>query len=127
MTPTGPPPWSVEDIGACFVVKDSTGQKLAAVYYEEKPGRRSGNCARPGGSADVGKTQWKSCGRTVENLRFEAKLYTAWYLFRAPRRRTRGTSVIVRGPALQDNLSGAVSLCVYLKLPHKLNSRSVAQ
>jgi hypothetical protein len=22
-----PPPWSVEDIGACFIVKDSTGQK----------------------------------------------------------------------------------------------------
>jgi hypothetical protein len=36
-----PPPWSIEDIGACFVVKDSNGQKLAAVYYEEEPGRRS--------------------------------------------------------------------------------------
>jgi len=36
-----PPPWSVEDIGAAFVVKDSGGQKLAYVYYEEEPGRRS--------------------------------------------------------------------------------------
>ena len=36
-----PPPWSVEDIGACFVVKDSGGQKLAYVYYEEEAGRRS--------------------------------------------------------------------------------------
>jgi hypothetical protein len=36
-----PPPWTVEDIGACFIVKDSTGQKLAAVYYAEEPGRRS--------------------------------------------------------------------------------------
>jgi hypothetical protein len=36
-----PAPWSVEDISACFIVKDSTGQKLAAVYYEEEPGRRS--------------------------------------------------------------------------------------
>jgi hypothetical protein len=36
-----PPPWSVEDIGAAFVVKDSSGQKLAYVYYEEEPGRRS--------------------------------------------------------------------------------------
>jgi hypothetical protein len=36
-----PPPWSVEDIRACFVVKDSNGQKLAYVYYEEEPGRRS--------------------------------------------------------------------------------------
>jgi hypothetical protein len=35
-----PPPWSVEDIGAAFVVKDSTGQKLAYVYFEDEPGRR---------------------------------------------------------------------------------------
>ncbi len=36
-----PQPWSVEDIDAAFVVKDSGGQKLAYVYYEEEPGRRS--------------------------------------------------------------------------------------
>jgi hypothetical protein len=36
-----PPPWSVEQLEACFVVKDSAGQKLAYVYYEEVPGRRS--------------------------------------------------------------------------------------
>jgi hypothetical protein len=36
-----PPPWSIEDIGAAYVVKDSGGQKLAYVYYEEEPGRRS--------------------------------------------------------------------------------------
>jgi len=36
-----PPPWSIEDIEAAFVVKDSAGQKLAYVYYEEEPGRRS--------------------------------------------------------------------------------------
>ena len=29
----------VEDIGAAFVVKDSTGQKLAYVYYEDEPGQ----------------------------------------------------------------------------------------
>jgi hypothetical protein len=27
-----------EDTGACFVVKDTKGQKLAYVYYEEEPG-----------------------------------------------------------------------------------------
>ena len=36
-----PPPWSIQDIGACFLVKDATGQKLSAVYYEAEPGRRS--------------------------------------------------------------------------------------
>jgi len=36
-----PPPWSVEDIDAAFVVKDGNDQKLAYVYYEEEPGRRS--------------------------------------------------------------------------------------
>ncbi len=35
------PPWSVEDIDAAFVVKDSNGQQLAYVYFEEEPGRRS--------------------------------------------------------------------------------------
>ena len=36
-----PPPWTVEDLGSCFVVKDGAGQKLGHFYYEEKPGRRS--------------------------------------------------------------------------------------
>jgi hypothetical protein len=35
-----PPPWTVEELDACFVVSDSAGQKLAFVYFEE-PGRRS--------------------------------------------------------------------------------------
>jgi hypothetical protein len=30
-----PPPWSIEDIGAAFVVKDSNGQQLAYFYYED--------------------------------------------------------------------------------------------
>ena len=37
-----PPPWSIEELNdACFVVRDSNGQQLAYVYFEEEPGRRS--------------------------------------------------------------------------------------
>jgi hypothetical protein len=37
-----PPPWTIEELNdACFVVSDSNGQKLAYVYFEEEPGRRS--------------------------------------------------------------------------------------
>jgi hypothetical protein len=36
-----PPPWSVEERPACFIVNDASGQPLAYVYYEEEPGRRA--------------------------------------------------------------------------------------
>jgi hypothetical protein len=34
-------PWTIEELDGCFVVSDSAGQKLAYVYFEEDPGRRS--------------------------------------------------------------------------------------
>jgi hypothetical protein len=36
-----PPPWSVEELDACFVIRDHNGQALAYVYFEDEPGRRS--------------------------------------------------------------------------------------
>jgi hypothetical protein len=36
-----PPPWSVEEQPACFVVRDHNAQVLAYVYFEDEPGRRS--------------------------------------------------------------------------------------
>jgi hypothetical protein len=35
------PPWTIEDNGACYIVKDRNGQALAYVYYENEPGRRT--------------------------------------------------------------------------------------
>jgi hypothetical protein len=36
-----PPPWSIRELDACFVVKDNAGQKLTYVYCEVEPGGRS--------------------------------------------------------------------------------------
>jgi hypothetical protein len=36
-----PPPWSVEELDTCFVVRDHNGQQLAYVYFEDEAGRRS--------------------------------------------------------------------------------------
>jgi len=36
-----PAPWSVEELDACFIVRDQYEQALASIYYEEEPGRRS--------------------------------------------------------------------------------------
>jgi hypothetical protein len=32
-----PPPWSVEEEDACFVVRDRSGQALSYVYFEDEP------------------------------------------------------------------------------------------
>ena len=36
-----PPPRSVEEQAACFVMRDHNRQQLAYVYFEDEPGRRS--------------------------------------------------------------------------------------
>ena len=42
MTPRRfPPPWSVEDIGDCFVVKACNDRPLVFIYYGEGVARRS--------------------------------------------------------------------------------------
>jgi hypothetical protein len=36
-----PPPWSVEETDACFIVRDANRQALAYVYLEDEPRRRA--------------------------------------------------------------------------------------
>jgi hypothetical protein len=54
-----PPPWSVEEPDpkldrSCFIVRDTNGQALAYVYFEDEPAgarrRTSSPATRPGGS-----------------------------------------------------------------------------
>ena len=40
-----PPPWTVEETDACFIVKDRGGLSLAYVYFEEEPGPKWGGRA----------------------------------------------------------------------------------
>jgi hypothetical protein len=42
-----PPPWSAEETGACYIVRDANGQALAYVYYEQEPGRCAAASALP--------------------------------------------------------------------------------
>jgi hypothetical protein len=36
-----PPPWSVEERPACYIIRDANGQNVAFVYYEKGRGRRA--------------------------------------------------------------------------------------
>jgi len=36
------PPWSIEELTDCFVVKDASGEALTHIYFEEEPQRRTG-------------------------------------------------------------------------------------
>jgi hypothetical protein len=36
-----PPPWTVDETDACFIVRDANCQALAYVYFEDEPGRRA--------------------------------------------------------------------------------------
>jgi hypothetical protein len=60
-----PPPWTVEDLGSCFVVKDSGGQKLAYIYFEEEPGRQPLPTIKGPNSRFAGAkwraTDWSAC------------------------------------------------------------------
>jgi hypothetical protein len=49
-----PPPWSIEESSACFIVRDHDKQALAYVYYETESGRRSSDGGPDGHHRAVG-------------------------------------------------------------------------
>jgi hypothetical protein len=67
-----PPPWSVEERPACFIVRDANGQALAYVYYEEEPGRRSAaklmSLTKRGASPQTSPS-YQSCSRNLRKAR----------------------------------------------------------
>ena len=51
MTPRRfPPPWSIEELNACFIVRDHNGQKLA--YLKARIAPESQGCAAKKGPTD---------------------------------------------------------------------------
>jgi hypothetical protein len=74
-----PPPWSVEELDACYVVRDHSGQQLAYVYFEDEPGWRfTGPFAntdltqsRGGGTKSLRCRRWllsrRFCGRCKDD------------------------------------------------------------
>jgi hypothetical protein len=57
-----PPPWSVEELDACFVVRDHSGQQLAYVYFEDEPGRRSAAKLLSKDEANIAKLLFGAAG-----------------------------------------------------------------
>jgi hypothetical protein len=57
MTRRFPPPWSVEELDACFIVRDHSGQQLAYVYFEDEPGRRTAPGVHP---MSAGRQPWET-------------------------------------------------------------------
>jgi hypothetical protein len=38
-----PPPWTVDELAECFIVRDANGQALSYVYFDDDPHRRAVN------------------------------------------------------------------------------------
>jgi len=62
-----PPPWSVEELEACFVGRDHSGQKLAYVYFEDEPGPRSATKLLTKDAADCGEYR-QAAGASAQGL-----------------------------------------------------------
>jgi hypothetical protein len=55
-----PPPWTVEDKDACFIVRDNNGQALAYVYSRmSRAADQRHTCSRAT-TRDVSRRTWRS-------------------------------------------------------------------
>jgi hypothetical protein len=61
-----PPPWSVEEQPACFVVHDHNGQALAYVYFENGPGRRSGGKIIGAGRGETDRGKYRKTAGAIK-------------------------------------------------------------
>jgi len=51
-----PPPWTIEELDACFIVKDSNEQALGYVYYEVRATYLSYAARKPQHLCAIGKS-----------------------------------------------------------------------
>jgi hypothetical protein len=89
-----PPPWSVEEQDACFVVIDHSGQKLAYIYFETdtkmmrrpliaKPPATMKPTALPGPIIravylGIGPSSWRTNSEGVSPKSWKAKAPARW-------------------------------------------------
>jgi hypothetical protein len=76
-----PPPWSVEQQEACFVVRDHNGQQLAYLYFEDEPGWRSAAKLLSKDEARKDRSEYRKAARYTVTARVSVmhSSYSMWY------------------------------------------------
>ena len=71
-----PPPWTVEELDACFIVRDHNGQALAYVYAQSKSDRSPGTNHINGHRAArrLAHGRWRGTSVQCRDVRYGAHL-----------------------------------------------------